>query len=503
MAGSLNLQKYQQLDYRGLITDEHLHSLYMQKPQLISNAIKQLYETDLSMSYMNFVEKFPVETVEQENGFYEWMLQGQHERNYALTDAEDSAGNLSSDGSLSGTVGSNRAQFYLHFAEDFADIHDVLLGEQEFVKVLVQDKEPAGNGIKYRVEMLTDDVSNSIPVSEELFRGAKFSKDYNLTNSTLSHGGSRPSFSSPFRMQNRLSSLRMKYEVPGNMIEKGKNEPLEFNFMFPDGTQEKTWINYQDMMAKIQCDNMFARMLLYGQKNWGDDKQYLNVDEKTNFSIEAGEGLFNQIAPGSIHYYNSYDLDWHMEMLLDMGVGKIERGNRTITIGTGEFGAREIHSAIEAKGLNQTIIQQDPGIFRKGAPGNLGSANTFAYGGQWSEYQYVNGVRLKVEIIPFFDDDIRFKTRHPDGNRGLAESHRMIAFDYGGESGIKRVVPKSGSEAWGYIPGLRDPWSAGGKGKMKAIASEVDGYTVVMQKWGGIKVEDPTKIVDLRLNFTR
>jgi len=504
MAGSLNLQKYQQLDYRGLITDQHLHSLYMQKPELISNAIKQLYETNLSMSYMNFVEKFPVETVDQENGFYEWMLQGQHERNYVLMDTEDSSGNLQSDGSLTGNVGKNQAQFYVHFSEDFADVHDVLLGEQEYVKLLIHSKEPGnGGGTKYRVEMLTDDVTNSIPVDDELFRGAKFSKDYNIQNSTLSYTGSRPSFSSPFRMQNRLSMLRMEYEVPGNMIEKGKNEPLEFNFAFPDGSQEKSWINYQDMMAKIQCDNMFARMLLYGQKNWGDDKKYLNRDEKTNFSIEAGEGLFNQIAPGSIHYYNSYDLDWHMELLLDMGVGKLERGKRTITIGTGEFGAYEIHKQIQAKASAWTILQMDPGFLRKTGAGNTGSANTFGFGGQWNEYEYVNGVRLKVEIIPFFDDDVRFKTRHPDGNRGLVESHRMIAFDYGGESGIKRVVPKSGDEAWGYIPGLRNPFSPGGKGKLQTIASEVDGYKVVMAKWGGIKVEDPTKIVDLRFNFTR
>lgn len=503
MAGSLNLQKYQQLDYRGLITDQHLHSLYQQKPQLISNAIKQLYETNLSMSYMNFIEKFPVEVVDQENGFYEWMLQGQHERNYALVDCEDSSGNLESSGNLTGNVGANKAQFYVHFAEDFADVHDILLGEQEYVKLLIQGKEPSGSGIKYRVELHTDSVTNSIPVEDELFRGAKFSKDYNVQNSTLSYTGSRPSFSSPFRMQNRMTTLRMEYEVAGNMINKGGNEPLEFNFAFPDGSTEKTWINYQDMMANIQCDNMFARMLLYGQKNWGEDKKYLNTDEKTNFAIETGEGLFNQIAPGSTHYYNSYDLDWHVELLLDMGVGRMDRGKRTITIGTGEFGAYEIHKQIQAKANTWTILSMDPGFFRKTQSGNLGSEHTFGFGGQWNEYQSVNGVRLKIEIIPFFDDDIRFKTRHPDGNRGLVESHRMIAFDYGGDSGIKRVVPKSGDEAWGYIPGLRDPFTPGGKGKMKMIASEVDGYKVVKQRWGGIKVEDPTKIVDLRFNYTR
>jgi len=79
----------------------------------------------------------------------------------------------------------------------------------------------------------------------------------------------------------------------------------------------------------------------------------------------------------------------------------------------------------------------------------------------------------------------------------------MIAFDYGGDAGIKRIMPKGAQEEWGYISGLRDPWSPGGKGTPKSIASEVDGYKVIRAKWGGIKVEDPTKIVDLRYNYVR
>ena len=136
----LNLQKYQAVDYRGLVTENHFHSLYQQKPQLISNVIKQIYATDLHMSYLNFYEKFPIEYVDQENGFYEWMLQGQHERNYPLLDAEDFSGNTTSAGTFTGSAGGGSGQFYLHFSEDFADVHDVLLGEQEYVKYSYKKK---------------------------------------------------------------------------------------------------------------------------------------------------------------------------------------------------------------------------------------------------------------------------------------------------------------------------------------------------------------------------
>jgi hypothetical protein len=46
---------------------------------------------------------------------------------------------------------------------------------------------------------------------------------------------------------------------------------------------------------------------------------------------------------------------------------------------------------------------------------------------------------------------------------------------------------------------MRDPFSAGGKGQPKMVASPIDGYEVHFQKWGGMMIEDPTKVVDLRL----
>ncbi len=47
---------------------------------------------------------------------------------------------------------------------------------------------------------------------------------------------------------------RFEYEVPGNMINEGKNYPLEFSFPGLDGKQEKVWINYLDMVAMYQAE---------------------------------------------------------------------------------------------------------------------------------------------------------------------------------------------------------------------------------------------------------
>ena len=490
MSQLFNLQKYTAQDYNGLVTDNHLNALYMQKPELISKVIKEIFKVNLQNEYMSFVNKFPTKTVQAENNFYEWMLQGQHERNIGLVEYYDTTG------ASPAAVGANVSRFFMVFPEQYFEPDNIIVGEREDYHIRIVSHRPKGVNTEYEVELLTDDITLSVP-AEELFAGSRWSKDYNLSPSTLSSRGAKPNLTSPFRMRNRPCMMRMEYEVPGNMINKGSNEPLEFAFKY-EGKEHKMWINYQDMVALHQFNQQMARACLYGKKNWTNDNLFFNKDEAGKFNLESGAGLFEQIAPGNIHYYNAYDLDWHVSMLVDMGVGKIERGRRKITIMTGEFGMIQAHNAIEARSAQWTP-NFDQSRFFSGKGDGISMAK--GYGGQFTEYKSVNGIDLRFEIMPFFDDDIRFKTYHPDG--GVTESYRMIAFDYGGDAGIYKINPAGTSSVWAYKAGLRDPFTPGGKGQPKQINSSIDGYEVHRADWGGLMVEDPTKIVDLRYNFVR
>jgi hypothetical protein len=502
MSQLLPLQRYEAVSYNGLVTDNHFHTLYQQKPELISKYIKEIYKTNLQGKLREFVNRFPIKEVEQENGFYNWMLQGQHDMNLALVDAETIDGRTVSAGTFPANVGANGQRFYLIFDEPLFEETNVLKGEIDAYHYLVKKAMDAGSRYKVEVELVTDNSNLSVPI-EELAAGLRFSKFYGLAPSTLSHTGSKPHFVSPWRMENRMSTMRMQYEVAGNTINKGSNEPLEFGFNYK-GKTESMWINYQDLVAHHQFEEMFARMELYGKKNWTSDHKYLNKDDKTKYAIESGAGFFDQLDPGNVHYVNTYDLDWHLELLLDMGVGKIERGRRTIHLLTGEFGAIEISKQIQAKRgtMNITVIQ-DRFLDSNSKAGNIGGMNTKAtMQPQYNEYEWYNGVKIIVEILDFFDDDVFFPQQHPDG-KGLVESHRIIALDYGDNAGIYRVKPKGTPELnWGYIEGMRSPYSPiGAKGH--AMASPIDGYSVHMQKWGGMMIEDPTKVIDIQLSVSR
>lgn len=483
----LNLQKYAPKDWSGLANVSTFGQLYQESPEFVSNLIKEIYKVNLMDDMMAFVEKFPEKEV-SETKPYEWELQGQHEKNVPLIDWYDEAGNKP------GQPGLNGASIYLVFDEDYFEPTNVLVGHKEDYHFLVKDvKILSGGQYELKTELVTSDRNLFVPI-EELAAGKRFSKDYGLVSTTLSYQGMRPNFTSPFRMRNRISMMRMEYDVAGNMIAKGKNDPLLFKFMY-NGKAESAFINYQDMVANHQFNQMYARMLLYGKKNWTDKDVILNKDDKNRYDIVSGSGLFEQIAPGNIHYYSTYDIDFHVRMLLDMGVGRIERGKRTITIGTGEFGALQFHLAAQNNSTKYTPNFNQDRIYKTDG-GGMGVNMAMGYGGQFVEYNYVNGVKIRLEIIPFFDDRIRFKDEHPSG--GVTESYRMVAFDYGGESGIHRVKVRGQNPIFGYINGLRDPFSPGGTGSAKQMVSKIDGYSVVRANWGGLYCEDPTKIVDMR-----
>jgi hypothetical protein len=118
MAQLLPLQRYEAIDYNGLVTDNHFHALYQQKPELISSVIREIYKTNLQGKLREFVNRFPVKEVEQENGFYNWMLQGQHDKNLPLSSAETIAGTTIS----TGNVGANGERFNLIFAENIVSL---------------------------------------------------------------------------------------------------------------------------------------------------------------------------------------------------------------------------------------------------------------------------------------------------------------------------------------------------------------------------------------------
>ena len=486
-----NLQQYAAKDFHGLVTKSNIGSMYQKQPVMVTNMIHQLYRTNLNSAMMDWYNSFPV-TEAAEGEFYYWDLMGQHEKNVPLLDwgVDLAMAKVTEPG-----IGISR--IYLKFPEPYFEASNVIKGNEELYQLRILNQTQTGGETIYEAELVTGDLSLFIPV-EELAPGTRWVKFFNLSPNTLSYQGQKPNFTSPFRMKNTMSTMRMEYTVPGNMIGEGKNYPLVFGFPNPKDTSKQVpvWINYLDMVARYQFDMSKVAMSLYGRSNFTDNDWFGNKDVNNNFTVESGAGLFEQVAPGNQINYSVFDLDLLSEAVMDLAVGRVEMGTRVVTLCTGEYGIRDFSTAVQTKANSDSAVSRTMDYIRKNGTSIPGLKHTLGYGYQYVSYYAYNGIIFELMYCPIFDNQVLFPKRHPKG--GTVESRRFLAMDLFGEAGVKRVVPRGFTEIYRFIPGMRDPFSPGGKGTPTMTVSKVDGYEVHGMWQGGMMVTDPTKILDMK-----
>jgi len=477
------LQKYEPKDWSGLTTENHLGALFAQEPQFISKVIDKIYAVNLGGDdIVSFLDQFPTEYVEDDVPF-KWMLQGADEKNIPLA-----AAYADIDGTaLPAKPGLGLGTFVMVFDEQLFFATDVIVGEKPDLYKLrvVKDPEPIDGRYYHTVQLVTGNDLLSVPATE-LAAGTRWSKEYSLVEQTLSKRGGQVSHTSPFMMENTLSMIRKQYKVPGNMIRKGENKPLAFSFVGADGKVETRWIKKLDWDFMSQFRRERARLLLYGNSNRKSDGSYGNLGE-SGYEIRAGHGLYEQIAPSNIFYYNAFDIDWLSQIAIGLSVGKLPEDSRRFVLSTGEYGMFQFHNAVEAKASTWSPNFSQDRISISG--------NKMSYKGQFLEYRTVNGITFELMHDPMKDDPIRNKVYHPEG--GLLSSREYDLLDFGtsgGDSNIKKVMLSGEEEIFKYIPGMRDPYSPYNNLTSPGMtASSVDGYEVHKMFIGGIRIKNPMR----------
>lgn len=471
-------------DWAGLTTENHLGALFGEEPEKIGKFISRLEYLDLGEDLISYMEQFPIHYLEDDKEF-EWMLQGAEEKNLPLVKATDLDGN---EVTATDEFGKGISRFLMWFPEKLFFQTNVIVGQDpDLYKVLLRtEAEQRGAYFVYEAELVTGDPELYIPY-DQLVAGTRWSIEYSLSEQTLSKTGSDVSFTSPFRMANRMSMMRKKHLVPGNMITKKANDPVVFGLHGKDGKTFNTWLNKLDWEFRRQFRREKAKLLMFGRSNRAADGSYGNIGE-SGYEIKAGMGLRDQISPSNIMYYNKFDIEAFVDYCLSLSVGKLPEDSRRFVIGTGEHGLKVASRAIEAyAGANALEYQRIEGL--------KGGADGMFRRPQFKTIADINGVKLEFMHIPQYDDAVRNKRKHPEG--GLAESHRMTIMDFGtakGEPNIQLVRAKGYEEQFGYIPGLRDPYSAGGMGKPKVMATSVDGYEIHKADWCGVLVRNPMRM---------
>lgn len=476
--------------WSGLTTENHLGAIYQASPQKASKLMTRIHQTNFGLNLDSYLDQFSPLYLDTTDDF-EWELIGTAKKNVPLIEArltESGAAITAAD-----EAGRYHSEFYLVFPEDWFSDENIIVGHKnEVYPIQVQDDPtPEGTNFVYRCKLITGDDNLFVPF-EELQAGKRFSKDWSLVEQTLSKKGGLVNFTSPFKMRNAFSMIRMQHTVPGNMI----SRPFATAWKDDKGMTYSTWTQYEDYQFDDQFRREKNRMLMYSTANKANDGTYENKG-KSGFIKKQGAGLRQQMEASNTSFYNEFTIDYLMEKLLDLSEGKLPGDKREFVLRTGERGAVQFHKAIEDNVQLFTPLRNETRMYS--ASSAIGAKMPLGYGGQFVEYMGPQGIKVTLAVDSLYDDRQRNKVYHPDG--GVAESYRYDILDVGtsdGEPNIRKVYVKGQEDIMGYEAGLRNPFSASGERNLMSNAT--DGYTVHRACIGGIMVKDPSRTMSLISN---
>jgi hypothetical protein len=494
MAASLGkFQVFESQSWSGLTTKNHLGSIYKLAPQKASNMITKLLAFNYAPTLDTMLAKFPVKYFDTDDEFT-WDLIGSMERNYPLVEARVNGVVVASSDT---NVGAGGEKIQLVFAEKaFHDVN-VIVGEKNEIYPLrvLADPLPEGGNWVYEVELMGG-VINGMPGSE-LTGGKRFSKDFSPVEDTLSTKGGDIGFNSPIALRNEFSMIRMQHTAPGNM----KRRPLILPFEYTDPKDNKVktsnaWMEHVEWKFEYEFSMEKSRLLMYARTNRDANGDYYNIG-KSGHVIKMGSGIREQMEVSNTVYYNDFSIKFLSNMLAELSEGKLSMDERHFVLRTGERGAIQFHEAVKQEtsgwlplGFDNTGTNV---IYKTSSPLNK---NAYGVGAQFVEFLAPNGIKVTLEVDPFYDDKVRNKILHPKG--GVAESYRYDILDIGtkdGEPNIQKAMVKGVEDIRGWEYGLRNPFPSAPE--FAVMSNAIDGSTYHRACVAGAIVRDPSRTASL------
>ena len=483
--------------WKGLTKDNHLGSIQLLMPQKATNLMVQLLAWHRGKTLNTFLSKFPTKTFDSDDE-YTWDVIGSSDRNIPLVEARNENGTPINSDNGTDNIGVAGSPFYLVFAKDWFALGEVIVGDLNEVYPIriVADPRREGTNTVYKVT-LTGGITTGIPRAR-LQAGERFSVEY----APVSHGLSRKvgdiRFTSPVSMRNEFTTIRIQHKVPGNMLDKKIAVGIPMTKVVNGKLVHETtnmWMNNVHWQLECQWDQYKNRVLAFGKSNRTVGGEYLDFDFSGEI-LRMGSGLYQQMEVSNTTYYNTFSLKAIEDALYYLSAAKLDFGERTFIIRTGELGAILFHKAVknEVSGwLPFEIDNSSVNVVQK-VTSNL-HQNALSAGYQFTEWRAPNGVTVKIEVDPYYDDPVRNKITL---NGRPAFSARFDIFDIGSmdQPNIFKVAVKGQEGDMTSIQwGLRDPYT----GKMGNPNMSFDEDAAVIHKMTttGICVLDPSRTVSL------
>lgn len=489
------LQKFQTMSFKGWASEitkaNHLGTFLQLKTQQASPVMIELLTVNYGKNLDTFLSQFTTKTFDTDDD-YTWNLVGSTRRNIALKEAR------AEDGSVvqgdEGLIGKGKAPFELVFAEDWFFNGEVLFGElnEAYPLRILAPARYEGTNAVYLVELMGTNMEG-MP-AEELVPGKKFSYGYAPVSRGLSRrvGGTR--HATPASMRNEFSQIRISDKMSGDMMD--QKIAMGIPMVTSDGkvTTQTAWMYIADWELEKTWSEYKANILAWGTSNRNDNGEYMDYDQSGEV-IRMGDGIYPQVEVANTHYYNVFSLGLIEDILYNLTETKLGFGDRTFILKTGQQGAIKFHKAVKDETSGWFGLDIDAGSI--GAIQKTSSPlhkNALKAGYQFTEWMAPNGLTVKVDVDPTYDDRVRNKVLL-EGKP--AQSSRFDIWDMGttSEANICKCYAKNRPEIRGYEWGLRNPWT--GAYDNDYMSHDEDSATIHKMGTMGAIVYDPTRTVSL------
>ena len=451
--------------------------------------------------FESMLNKWPTKEFESDND-YTWDVVGSSRKNVPLVEARALDGTVVTP-STTGMIGAGMEPFFLVFDENYFFDDDYIVGEKNeaYVIRVLGDARQEGTNNVYKCEMAGGNTLG-IP-AEELIPGKRFSYETNYVENNLSRKAGGLNYSTPISMRNEWSTIRMYEKVGGRELSRGE---LAFGIPVVDNMGKETvknmWIHVVEWEFERKFSEAKNNAMLFGRSNRNSNGEYTTIG-KSGQAVKTGAGYFEQIEVNNTMFYNTTNPLLVMKLInnaiYQLSSARIEMSKRYFLIQTGEMGARLLNEAIKRDvsgwipfGVN--ITGDNLGIIQK-TSSELHKNALNAAGFQFTEWAAANGVRVRIEVNPMYDDPVRNKIDHPAG--GKAMSYRFDITYMGSEEqpNVQKCKIKGVNEYRGYRFGLRNPFT--GETSNRSMGYDEDSAEMHRMTQLGIFVLDPTKVISL------
>lgn len=478
-----------------LTSDNHLGSIFQLQPQRATNLMVQLLAFYRGKTLDTFLNQFPVREFDDDSEYF-WDVIGSSRRNIPLVEARDENGKVVEEGDPN--VGVGTAPFHLVFPEDWFADGEVIVGSlnQVYPVRILGDARMEGTNAVYKVETMGG-LTQGIP-SERLLAGERFSAEYAPVEKEMSRKVGDIRFSTPVSMRNEWSTIRIQHKVAGNKL--GRKVAFGIPMVRDvNGKQVKDtanmWMHYVDWELEQQFSEAKNNVEAWGTSNRNANGEYMNFG-KSGYAIKTGAGIFEQTEVANTMYYNVFSLKLLEDALYELSAAKLGMGDRLFVIKTGERGAILFHKAVlqTVSGWTTFVMDNNSTKVVERVQSKLHS-NALSAGFQFVEYKAPNGVRVRLDVDPFYDDPVRNKILHPMG--GVAMSYRFDIWYIGSmdQANIFKCRIKGDNEYRGYQWGFRNPFT--GQRNNSNMSYDEDSAVIHRMATLGTCVLDPTRTMSL------